>query len=171
LASETGKERRVLDVNVLAIFLVKNHPGNKFVSPILEEGLRGAYIPLLMDILPVRAYWIMTRRWRCSEKESAEAVKHFIKAYDGPRYLSLEKETIVESFRISEDLKHDMFDCIYLAFALQEQADAIITTDTDFKRLCKHLELQYINPVPSEVLERFKGQNIERNERKQPCEL
>lgn len=60
--SESGKEKRVLDVNVLAIFLVKDHPGNRFVSPIVEEGLRGAYIPILMDFLPVRAYWVMTRR-------------------------------------------------------------------------------------------------------------
>jgi len=160
LASEIGKERRVLDVNVFAIFLVKNHPGHKYVSPVLDEGLRGTYIPLLMDILPVRAYWIMTRRWRCPKKESIGAVKHFIKAYDGPRYPSLKKETIVESFRIAEELKHDVFDCVYLAFALQEHANAIITTDTDFERPCKHLGLEYINPVPSEVLERFKEQNI-----------
>jgi len=160
LASEYSKERRVLDVNVLAIFLVKDHPGNDYVSSIVEEGLRGAYVPLVMDILPVRAYWIMTRRWRCPEKESADAIKHFIKAYDRPQYSSLNKDTLLESFRMAEELKHDVFDCVYLAFAMQERANAIITTDTDFERLCKLVRLEYINPVPSEVLKRFKEQNI-----------
>lgn len=160
MASETTKERRmILDVNALAIFLVKDHPANEYVSPIIEEGLRGAYTPVIMDILPVRAYWIMTRRWKCQEKESAEAIKHFVKAYDRPQYPSLKKETIVESFKLAEELKHDVFDCAYIAFALQEDARTIITTDTDFERLCKRVELEYLNPVPREVLRRFKEQN------------
>jgi len=156
LANEAGKERRVLDVNALAIFLVRDHPGNEYVSPVVEEGLRGAYIPDVMDILSVRAYWIMTRRWRCPEKESEKAIKHFIEVYDRPQYPNLRKQTIVESFKLAEELRHDVFDCIYLAFALQEKADAIITTDTDFERLCKHANIEYVNPIPLEVLKRFK---------------
>ncbi|MGB9842214.1 MAG: PIN domain-containing protein, partial [Candidatus Bathyarchaeales archaeon] len=58
-----------------------------------------------------------------------------------------------------EELKHDVFDCMYVAFARQEQAKAIVTTDTDFERLCKHVGLDYVNPVPKEVLKRFKEQN------------
>jgi predicted nucleic acid-binding protein len=149
----------MFDVNVLAIFLVKDHPGNRHVSVVVEEGLRGAYIPLVLDILPVRAYWIMTKKWGCPEKESAKAIEHFVKAYDMPQYPSLRKDTIVESFRLAEKLRHDVFDCIYLAFALQEGAKGIVTTDTDFERLCKRVELDYVNPVPMEVLERFKNQN------------
>ena len=156
MASEAGKEKRVLDVNTLAIFLVKDHPGNKYVSPIVEEGLRGAFIPLVMDILPVRAYWIMTKKWGCSEKESTEAIEHFVKAYDRPRYPCLQRQTILESFKLAEELRHDVFDCVYLALALQEGAKAIITTDKDFERLCKHVGLEYVNPVPVEVLKRFK---------------
>ena len=57
-----NRERRVLDLNVLAIFLVGDHPGNKYVAPIIEEGLRGVYVPLIMDILPIRAYWVMTKK-------------------------------------------------------------------------------------------------------------
>ena len=157
MAHETVKEKRVLDVNALAIFLVQDHPGNKYVSPIVEEGLRGAYVPIIMDILPIRAYWIMTRSWKCPEKESAEAIKHFIKAYGRPQYPSLKRETIAESFKLADELKHDVFDCVYLAFALQEGANAIITTDTDFERLCKRVKLEYLNAVPAEVLRRFKG--------------
>jgi len=151
-----NKEKRVLDVNTLAIFLVENHPGNQHIAPIIEEGLRGAFIPLILDIVPIRAYWVMTRRWQCPEKESEEAIKHFLKEYDLPQYRCLKKQTITESFKLAKELKHDVFDCVYLAFALQESANAVITTDTDFERLCKRIKLKYINPVPTEVLRRFK---------------
>lgn len=159
MANDVSAEKRVIDVNVLAVFLVKDHPGNKYVSPVVEEGLRGAFIPLVIDILPIRAYWIMTKKWGCPEKESAEAVEYFVKAYDRPRYPCLRRETLLESFRLAKKLRHDVFDCIYLAFALQEDAKAIITTDTDFEQLCKQTGLEYVNPVPKEVLKHFKEQN------------
>jgi len=151
-----SKERRVLDVNTLAIFLVEDHPGNQYVSPVLEEGLRGAYIPLVMDILPIRAYLVMTKKWECSEEESAKAVKHFIKEYDRPEYFCLHKQAIMRSFELAEELNHDVYDCVYVAAALQENASTIITTDTDFEKLCKRTRLRYINPVPAKVLKQFK---------------
>jgi len=40
--------------------------------------------------------------------------------------------------------------------ALKEDATTIITTDTGFKRLCKRVNLNYINPVPIDVLKRFR---------------
>ena len=159
MANDVSVEKKVLDVNILAVFLVKNHPGNEYVSPVVEEGLRGGFIPLLLDILPIRAYWIMTKKWGCPEKGSAEAVEHFVKAYDRPHYPCLRRETILEGFRLAKKLRHDVFDCIYLAFALQEDANTIITTDTDFEQLCKQTGLEYVNPVPKEVLKRFKEQN------------
>jgi len=158
LESEPSPDKIVLDVNTLAIFLVRDHPGNQYVSAVVEEGLRGAFVPLIMDFLPVRAYWIMTKKWGCSSKESAEAVEHFVEAYDRPRYPCLQRKTILESFKLAEELKHDVFDCVYLAFALQEKAKAIITTDTDFRQLCRQVGLEYVNPVPLEVLRRFKEQ-------------
>jgi len=157
-----NKEKRVLDVNALAIFLVEDHPGNQYVSPVIEEGLRGAFIPLIMDILPIRAYWVMTKKWSCTKKESAEAIKHFVREYNRPEYCCLNRRTITESFKLAEQIKHDVFDCVYLSLALQEGASAIITTDTDFERLCKRVNLNYINPVPIDVLKRFRewGQNL-----------
>jgi len=121
--------------------------------------LKAHFIPVIMDILPVRAYWIVTRKCECPEKESAGAIKHFVKAYDRPQHPNLTQESIVESFKLAEKLKHDVFDCVYLALALQEDADAIVTTDTDFERLCKHVGLEYANPVPLDVLRRFKRLN------------
>ena len=153
-------DRQVFDVNVLAIFLVNDHPGNQYISPIIEAGLKGTYIPLMMDIVPVRAYWIMTKQWGCDKKESSDAIAHFVKSYDRVNYQPLKRETILESFRWADELGHDVFDCVYLAFALQEKANGIITTDTDFERLCKQVGLTYNNPVPKEVLKHFKNQNM-----------
>lgn len=152
-------EKRVFDVNILAVFLVKGHPGREYIFPVVEAGLRGVYLPVLLDFLPMRAYWIMTHGWGLPEKESASAIEHFVKTYDVPCYLGLSRKTILEGFRLAEELKHDVYDCMYLALALQEKAAGIVTSDTDFERLCKQTGLDYINPVPRDVLRRFKEQN------------
>ena len=152
-------EKRVFDLNILAIYLVKGHPGFDCVSPVVEQGLRGAYIPLIMDFLPMRAFWIMTKRWGLPEKECSGSIEHFLNNYDMPLYPALSRETMLMGFKLAQDFKHDVFDCMYLAFALQEKAAAIITTDSDFEKLCNRLGLKYINPVPKEVLKRFKEQN------------
>ena len=157
--SSVNVGKRVFDVNVLAIFLVNGHPGFEYVSPIIEDGLRGAYVPVIMDILPLRAFWIMTQRWGLPDAECAKAIEHFIKNYDIVQYSVLKRETIMDGFRLADELKHDVFDCIYLALAKQEKADSIVTTDTDFEKLCNQVNLKYINPVPKEVLKRFKDQN------------
>lgn len=152
-------EKKVFDLNILAIYLSKGHPGFESVSRIVDQGLKGEYIPLIMDFLPMRAYWLMTKRWGLPKQVCKVSIQHFLNVYDQPRYPSLKRETIVKGFQLTEDLGHDVFDCMYLALALQEKAVAIVTTDTDFERLCKPLGLEYINPVPREILRRFQEQN------------
>ena len=56
-------KKKVWDVNVLAIYLVEDHPGHSCVAPVVERELRGEYIPVILDILPVRVYWVMERKW------------------------------------------------------------------------------------------------------------
>lgn len=152
-------EKRVFDVNILAVFLARGHPGFEYVSPVVELGLRGAYVPVIMDILPLRAFWIMTRRWGLNERECSASVEHFVETYDIPQYTALSRETILQGFVLAEEVKHDVFDCMYLALALQEKAASVVTTDTDFEKLCNHMGIKYVNPVPREVLRRFKEQN------------
>jgi len=60
---------------------------------------------------------------------------------------------------LAEKLGYDVFDCVYVAFALQEKAIGIVTADADFERLCGQVGLKYFNPVPKEVLQRFKEVN------------
>jgi hypothetical protein len=62
---------------------------------------------------------------------------------------------------LAEKLKHDVFDCAYLAFALQETAKGIVTTDTDFEQICRQVGLEYINPVPKNVLKGFAEQDTD----------
>jgi len=154
-------ERKVWDVNILAIYLVSDHPGNKYVTPIVNDGLRGSYIPVLMDILPIRAYWIMERIWKIDRDEAAKAVIDFLNKYKAPLILPLEKNTIIKAFNLAKKLKHNVYDCTYLAFCKQVGAISIITTDTDFKKLSKAVNIKYENPVPEEVLKKFKNYRID----------
>jgi predicted nucleic acid-binding protein len=99
----------------------------------------------------------MTVKWGCSKDESADAIANFLDVYERPQYPGLHKSSGLESFRLAEELRHDVFDCAYLALAQQERAKSIITTDTDFRRLCKRLKLEYQNPIPEDVLKRFRA--------------
>ena len=159
MGSNPSIEKRVFDLNVLAIYLVKGHPGFSAVAPNVEQGLRGSYILLILYFLPVYAFWIMTKRWALPAKECSASIEHFLNSYDIPRYPSLNGKTILLGFRLANELKHDVFDCVYLAIALQEKAISIITTGTDFEKICNHLDIEYVNPVPKEILKRFKEQN------------
>ena len=87
-----ARDRITLDVNTFAIFLVEDHPGNKFVAPQLEEGLQGHFMPLTPDIVPIRAYWIMTRQWGCDREESEKAIRHFLDHYPTVQYCPVTKE-------------------------------------------------------------------------------
>jgi hypothetical protein len=58
---------------------------------------------------------------------------------------------------LARELRHDPFDATYLAGALEYQASGIMTTDTDFRRLCRAKKLDYVNPVPTRILEKFAG--------------
>ena len=155
-------EKKVWDVNVLAIFLVEDHPGHSYVAPVVEKGLRGVYIPIVLDITPIRVYWILERRWGIDSRKSRRAIIEFLRRYKTPRYVPLKKDTIVLSFELAHNLKHDVYDCVYLAVALQEGAGSILTTDTDFERLAPAIGIRYENPVPIDVLKKFSNYQFQR---------
>ena len=150
-----ARDKITIDVNTLAIFLVEDHPGNRYVAPQLEEGLQGRFIPLTPDIVPIRAYWITPRQWGCDREESEKAIRHFLDHYPTVQYCRITREVVHVAFELARELHHDGFDTAYLAVALQNQATGIMTTDTDFRKLCQKKHLQYLNPVPTRVLEKF----------------
>jgi len=41
--------------------------------------------------------------------------------------------------------------------AMDHGGTALLTTDRDFRTLCKKVDLDYENPVPDEVLRRFEA--------------
>jgi len=151
------RDRILVDVNCLAIFLVEDHPGHLYVARELERGLSGHFIPLVLDVVPMRAYWIMTRQWDCDSSQSEKALRHFLDAYPLVEYCPVSKMVLHRAFNLARELRHDPYDTTYLAGALEYRASGIMTTDTDFRRLCRPEHLDYVNPVPPRVLERFAG--------------
>ena len=73
---------KLADVNVLAIFLVEDHPGHPFVDRIVSEGLAGSYRLMIPDQAPLRARWV-TSRWGVRKAEADRAVSPRPAPYQG----------------------------------------------------------------------------------------
>ena len=148
-------DKKVVDLNFFSIYFVNNHPGYEFIKKIMDDGLNGSFKLIIPEYLPFRAYWILSSKWKLQKKEVKGLINDFVNNYSGPDYIGLERESIIEAFRYSDELNHDIYDCFYLALAKQEMASSILTTDTDFEKLCKSIGLKYENPVPIEILKKF----------------
>jgi len=147
--------RKLIDINFLSIFFVEDHPGFSYIKKLMDEGLTGAFKIIIPEILPFRAFWILTTKWGIDKHLAKEIILEFVKNYSIPIYAGLKRETIIEAFKYSNELNHDIYDCYYLALAKQEKATSILTTDTDFDKLCKKIGLNYENPVPLDILKKF----------------
>ncbi len=121
----------------------------------MDDGLNGFFKLIIPEYLPFRAYWILTSKWKLQKNVAKELINDFARNYSSPDYTGLERESIIEAFKYSDELNHDIYDCFYLALAKQEEALSILTTDTDFDKLCKSIGLKYENPVPIDVLKTF----------------
>ncbi|MHA1794191.1 MAG: type II toxin-antitoxin system VapC family toxin [Promethearchaeota archaeon] len=148
-------EKYVVDINCFAIYFVKDHPGHEFVKEILDLGLKGTPLLIIPEIIPFRAYWILTTKWKVSKEDAKEIIHDFCRNYSNPRYVGLTRHSIAMAIEFSNKLHHNVYDCYYLAVAKQEEATAILTTDTDFEKLCEKTSLHYVNPVPLEILKKF----------------
>jgi len=147
--------RKLIDINFLSIFFVEDHPGFSYIKELMDEGLTGAFKIIIPEILPFRAFWILTTKWGIDKQLAKEIILEFVKNYSIPIYAGLKRETIIEAFKYSNELNHDIYDCYYLALAKQENATSILTTDTDFDKLCKKIGLNYENPIPLDILKTF----------------
>lgn len=145
---------RLLDVNVLAIYLVADHPGQSYVAPTVDAGLAGKTRLLAPDILPLRARWILTTRWGVPKVEADAALREFL---DHPRvaYIGASRASLARAFHLADELGHDVYDTFYLALAEEHGADGLLTTDAGLRRPCERVGLTYDNPVPPAVLRRF----------------
>ncbi len=147
-------DKAVVDINVLAIYLVEDHPGYPYVSTYIDELLKRRVTLYTHSLAPFRVLWILTRIWRIDEGEAVEAVRSLVEALPIV-YVGLSREWILKSFELAEELGHDVYDCSYLALALMTGAEAIISTDRDFEHLAPRAGLRYVNPVPLHILQQF----------------
>ncbi len=151
-------DRVLLDVNALAIYLVEDHPGHAYVEEEIEPGFGGSRQILVCDLLPLRAHWVLVRRWGIGENETRTAIRSFL--HQPIVLVGASRETILSTYDIACEKKHDVFDCFYVALARQWKASSILTTDTDFRKLCKGEDFEYLNPVPPQILTSFKQMNL-----------
>ncbi|HEX9341055.1 MAG TPA: type II toxin-antitoxin system VapC family toxin [Thermoplasmata archaeon] len=147
---------KLIDLNILAIFLVGDHPGHRYVDPVVSSGLAGEYRLLMPDQLPLRARWVLTKHWGIDSKEADRAVEDFLE-HRRVRYVGAARTTMQKAFELAKTLRHDVYDTFYLALAMDHSAPTVLTTDRDFRGLCKKVDLEYENPVPEDVLRRFEG--------------
>lgn len=146
--------RYVLDINVVAIYLVENHPGNKYISEIIDKGITSGVEFLLFDFIPFRVYWILTSKWKVERSEAEEALCSFLRL-PNISFLCMNKKDVEVAFKLSKEIGHDIYDTIYAVLAKKANAKGIITTDCDFEKICEKLRLHYLNPVPKDVLREF----------------
>lgn len=154
--SVPGDAHRVLlDINVLAIGLVDDHPGHEYVRPELEAGLTGSFEPLVFDAHPLRVQYLLTADFQVDRVAARNSVQSLLR--QPIRIVAASREVLLEAYELSAELNHDVYDCFLLALGLDQEVDCLLTTDTDFERLCADRSLSYLNPVPPAVLERFDG--------------
>lgn len=148
---------KLLDVNTFAIALVRDHPGHEHVVEELNPGLRGEDTLLVFNYLPLRAHWILTRKWGIDEVDARNSVRSMLE--QPIEIIDADRETILRSYDLSTGKNHDVFDCFYLSLAIENEADVLLTTDTDFEDLCEGENITYVNPVPESVLSEFHTMN------------
>lgn len=143
--------RVLLDVNAVAISLVGDHPGHEYVFPHVQHGFGGETSILVFDYFSFRAQYILTNRYGVETHRARNVVQQFLR--QPIEIVSADRETILDTYEISAEKNHDVYDCFLIALARHHDADALLTTDTDFEELCQRESFVYLNPVPDEVLE------------------
>ena len=133
----------LIDINSFAINLVEDHPGYSYIEPIISSALTGQNSIKVLDIVPYRAFWILTKKWKIEKKDAKTVIENFINAFPQIDYFGLDRNSLILSFEFSSKLNHDIYDCYYLAGAITRKCESILTTDSDFEFLCKKLNNSY----------------------------
>ncbi|WP_136689658.1 type II toxin-antitoxin system VapC family toxin [Halorhabdus amylolytica] len=144
--------RLVPDVNALAIQLIEDHPGHRYVAEQLVPALQGEHTLVSFGYLPLRVQWVL-EDLDFSTVEARNAVSSLL---EYPlESVVVETRTVQRAYEISAEKNHDVYDCFYIAIAREANADRIVTTDRDFEALCEDESFEYTNPVPEDVLKKF----------------
>lgn len=136
------------DVNILAIGLTDDHPAYEDVYPWIEEALDGPNALLVFDYYPLRAQYIMTKQFGVQPVDARNAIQSLVQS--PARIISATDTTVLEAYEISAEKNHDVYDAFLLALARSYDADYLLTTDTDFDKLCETEDVTCQNPIPAE---------------------
>lgn len=145
-------ERILVDLNAAVIRLVDDHPGHPYVAEELESALVGDDTLLVFGYLPLRIQWILEDLGFDSHA-ARNAVSSFLQY--PMEFVSVDAGTILDAYDVGAAKNHDVYDCFYIALARHADADMLVTTDRDFEVLCADESVEYVNPVPDDVLEQF----------------
>lgn len=141
------------DVNVLAIGLTDDHPAYEDVRPWLTDALDGPNVLLVPDYYPLRAQYIMTANFGVAETDARNAVQSLVRS---PARIAGASDTVLlDAYEISAEKQHDVYDSFVLALALANDVTYLVTTDSDFDRLCENEPVTYRNPIPEDKLEKL----------------
>jgi len=143
-----------MDVNVLAVFLVEDHPGHSFVEPRVRAGLQGIYPLWAPDSAPLRVRWILSHNLGFPKDEADRVIQAFLEQRR-LRYAPATRETYRRAYALTKTLRHDVYDTFLLALAEEVGAAGLLTTDAGLKGPCERAGLEYENPVPPAVLRAF----------------
>ena len=136
------------DVNILAVGLTDDHPAYDDVYPWIEETLDGPNVLLVFDYYPLRAQFIITRRFGVEPVAARNAVQSLVRS--PARVVGATETMVLDAYDISAEKNHDVYDSFLLALARSYDADYLLTTDTDFDELCETEDVTYQNPIPAE---------------------
>lgn len=98
-------------------------------------------------------HWVLTTKWNVPEDVARRSILSFLN--QPVEMVHATRDTIQAAYTIAREKGHDVFDCFYISLAQQVTATSVLTTDTDFERLCQGEDFTYRNPVPEEVLATF----------------
>lgn len=150
---ETAVDRLVCDVNAIVIASLSDHPGHDYIFPHIRAGFDGDARLLVFDYAPFRVQYVLTTHYDVETYRARNVVQRFC---DQPiELIAADDDTIQDAYDVSASKNHDVYDSFLVALARAHDADAILTTDRDFERLCEDEPFEYWNPVPEDVLERF----------------
>jgi predicted nucleic acid-binding protein len=143
------------DVSALAIGLTEDHPAYEYVRPWLTDALDGPTTLLVPEYYALRAQFIMTRNFDVDETEARNTVQTLIRS--PARIICATEADLLTAYRISVEKKHDVYDSYLLALARAFEVDYLVTTDSDFDRLCADEQTEYRNPIPDDELSVLDG--------------
>ncbi|MFP4004237.1 MAG: type II toxin-antitoxin system VapC family toxin [Alphaproteobacteria bacterium] len=124
----------VVDASVAVKWLV-TEPNSDQAEHLLGCGLT-LVAPALLFAEAANALWAICRRGYIGRNEFAEALGVLKSApIDVPVPM---RDLAASAGRLAVDLDHPVYDCFYLALALQEQHPVVTADQRFYGRVCKH---------------------------------